>query len=122
MDFKGLIFGVLIALGVCIAGRLSGLAPIGGEPFEEPWRILLFAIPGFVVGSSAGLSWFHGRNDEPVFNWKVWELALSAIGLFWFELGYASENELESVYTFPALVTGTVAGGVLIGALVRTQR
>ena len=115
---KNLSIAVVLSGIVVVVGSMAGVLPLGSEPMEVPWRITLTLIIGFVIGASIGFVWLDELQRDTAFPWQLLSVSFVAGGICAIEFMFCQQN-FESYYSIPVLLSGGVCAGSLLGASVR---
>lgn len=120
--FRELALALIVALVILAIGAALEVVPVGIEPIETPWRAMVVMLIGLLIGVSGGFVWLQHSNIGPSFGWRVFLGAFTSAGFCALQVLYCLENEFETFYTLPIVLSGSISIGIILGATVRTTR
>ena len=120
--FRELVLALIVAIVLLAIGVALEVVPVGIEPIETPWRATVVMLIGLFIGVSGGFVWLQHSHIGGSFGWRVFLGSFISAGFCALQVMYCLENEFETFYTLPIVLSGPISIGILLGAAVRTTR
>jgi|TARA_B110000240_G_C13492187_1_gene450140 phosphoglycerol transferase MdoB-like AlkP superfamily enzyme len=120
--FRDLAIALVVAILLLAIGLALEVVPVGIEPIETPWRATVVMLIGLLIGVSGGFGWLQHSHIGTSFGWRVFLGTFTSAGFCALQVLYCLENEFETFYTLPIVLSGPISIGIVLGATVRSTK